>query len=740
MRYISPPAATLLAPTPVERRSSLSREFVGAHDADVPVSVDHYVWLLRRAWWKIALATTLCTGLAGFVAHRIQPEYESTARVALDPQISNTVMGEQGSAALAGGETEQFFTTELELIQSDAVLRPVAQSFHLLLKEDTSGTGALSSSAASAADAPVVLGGLSVVHPANSFLINISYRSPDPRAAAAIANAITESFTLRSHLMRADSSREESEFIGSQLGELKQKMDDSALALAAYEKQLGVINPDEKTSILESRLGELNSAYTAAQNDRVQKEVDLRAFRTGSSAALEVSPQGAELSKMADNVHVAQEKMEAVKGVYGSANAEYKRAASALAEATRQYNVAQEEVGKRIEMQFAEAKHREDLIGLTVQATKGEVDSLNAHSIEYQELKREAESNKTLYAELFRKVQEARINAAFQGSPIRIFDRARPGRQPVFPKKSVFLGLGFLLSLLGSMLVVIIADLADKSLRDPAQTRREMGVDVIGILPHVRRHQSLALTTSRDRNTTLPAVRSRRWFDASEFGTVESYEDAVGALLSTIRVSRFNHTLRSIVVTSPTPGDGKSTCIAYLAAAHARQGHRTLLIDADLRCPTQHHHFRVKDTVGLADAVTGNKGLHELRQHVPNHPNLDIIVAAHAGSSVIERVGKAVEDLLKTAHAEYDMVFIDAPPMLHFAEPIHLSGAADGVLVICRAGQTAKRDVSDVFAKLGRLGAPTLGLVFNQMHQNVSMQYGSYQSYYRKKGRRPSAA
>ena len=541
--------------------------------------------------------------------------------------------------------------------------------------------------------------------------------------------------------MRADASREESEFIRTQLSDLKQKMDDSALALASYEKQLGVINPDEKTSLLETRLGELNTAYTEAQNDRVQKEVDLRALKTGSTAALEVSPQGAELAKMADSVHTAQEKMEAVKGVYGSANAEYKRAASALAEATRQYNAAEEEVGKRIEMQYAEAKHREDLIGITVQATKGEVDALNAHSIEYQELKREAESNKTLYAELFRKVQEARINAAFEGSPIRIFDRARPERQPVFPKMSVFLGLSSLLSLLGSILAVVIADLADKSLRDASQTRREMGVDVIGILPHVRSHKLLAPLSSGDRETKLPAIQGRRWFGGdSAFGTEEAYEDAVGALLSTIRVDRLNQTLRSIVVTSPTPGEGKSTCIAHLAAAHARQGHRTLLIDADLRCPTQQLYFKVKDTPGLADAVTGNKGLHELRQAVPGHPNLDIIVAAHAGSSVIERVGRAVEELLKTAHLEYDLVFIDAPPMLYFAEPIHLAGAADGVLVLCRAGHTAKQEVWEVFSKLERLGAAPLGLVLNQVHQSMSVGYATYQSYYRKKGRVASAA
>jgi succinoglycan biosynthesis transport protein ExoP len=107
---------------------------------------------------------------------------------------------------------------------------------------------------------------------------------------------------------------------------------------------------------------------------------------------------------------------------------------------------------------------------------------------------------------------------------------------------------------------------------------------------------------------------------------------------------------------------------------------------------------------------------------------------------VIERVGQAVEDLLKTAHTEYDMVFIDAPPTLSFAEPIRLAGAADGVLVICRAGRTSKEDVLRVFTQLERLGALPLGLVLNQVHQKMSPQYGGYQSYYSRTRRVADAA
>ncbi len=720
MKQILPPGGAHLARTSSDRLSTPAQHYLPSDAEQMPISLGHYAWLLRRAWWKIAAATVITTGLAGLAAHLLHPMYESTARVAVDPQIPNMVMGDRTPTNLAGSGADQFFNTELELIQSDAVLRPVAQKFGLLLK----GKGG-SAARDEADDAPVSLPGLSVVHPANSFLINITYRSHNPVQAAAIANAITRSFSERSHAIQAGTSREESDFIGAQLGDLKQKMETSAMALAAYEQRMGVINPEEKTSILQSRLDQLNTEYTQAQNDRIQKEVDLRALQTGQTEALEVSPQASELSKMSANVQAAQEKMATVKQTYGSASTDYKRAEGALNEATRQYKAAQGGVGKRIEMQFAKSKHMEDLLAITLRETKNQFDSLNAHSAEYQAVKREAESNKTLYAELFRKVQEARINAAFQGSPIRLFDQARPVPTPVFPKMSVFVGLGFLLSFLGSILAVVVADLMDKSLRDPSQARREMGIDVIGVLPFVRKFEALSIGAAHDHTLALPTVRGNQWFGSSEF-----YEEAVGALLTSIRLSRSRHALRSIVITSPSQGEGKSTCIAHMAAAHARQGHRTLLIDADLRCPSQHRLFDVKNERGLADIVSRKSGLKEACQHVPGIANLDIVVAGEVRRGMTERVGRTVEDLLGPAGEEYDLIFIDAPPMLCFAEPIHLASAADGVVVICRAGQTATQDTAEVLSTLQRLHAVPLGVVLNQVTPKISLQYGSYQTYY----------
>ena len=716
------PSVTMLQQSTYRTRDfSLNLEAQPYSAPEHTVGLSFYWWLIRNAWWKIALTVVLITGGALALCYVLKPVYESTVHIAIDLKTPSTVVGDPVTST-SSTDADQFFNTELKVIQSDTVLRPVVKRFDLA---QPIPSGALPAGM-HVEDAPVSLKNLSVTHPTSSYLIDIAYRSPDTVQAAAVANAIAQSYIVNGREMRARAALDESAFMEKQISALKENMDASVSALAYYEKQLGVIDPEEKTSILTARLQQLNTEYTEAQNDRVRKQVDYKAIESGSTAAIEVSPQAVALAHMEENVHSAQQKMESVKTIYGTNNAEYKKAAGELAELTRQLNAGQVQVGKRIEVEFNESSKREQLLHMSLLATKGQVDALNASSVHYQELKREAEANKNLYAELYRKVKEAGINGAFQNNAIRITDMARPQLHPIFPNKTIFVALAFLFSLVLSIVAVLLADLSDKSLRDPDQTQRVLGLDVLGLLPQVAKHTELSpLNCSRSSAVLAKLNAPDKWFSSVSF-----YEEAARALLSTILLSPMKRPLRSLMVTSAVQGEGKSCCVAHLAAMHAMQGYRTLLIDADLRCPTQHRNFKMEQTFGLADAITDRLSLTALRRSVPGNPLLDIITAGKDSSMACDQVGRAVEQLLKAAYKEYDLVFIDAPPMLCFAEPIQLASLADGVLVVCRAGDTSRQAVSGVLNALRRMGK-TLGLVLNQVHPRLSQNYGPYQSYYR---------
>ncbi len=706
------------------------------------LAISHYFWLFRRYAWQIALSVILAGGLACLYCFRVQPLYEATARITIDQRAPSSGLGQQESP-IGASDTDQIMTTETQLIQSDEVLRPVVAEFHLPVS-GANHARALRNSPSSdtsvdnvVGESPVVIPNLTVTHLANSLLIDIHYRSTDPRLAAAVANAIAQSYISHAIEGRVHASVVVSEFMEKQISQLKQKMDDSALALAGYEREMGVINPDEKISILTARLLQLNTQYTAAENDRINKESEYQAIQSNrststiplSGAALEISSQAAALSRQEQQLHDAEEKLAVAKTVYGPNYAEYKRAANDVAELNRQYQQMRSDISTRIEASYREAVNRESMLRNTLRGAKDESDRLNAHSAQYQELKREADANKSLYDELYRKIKEAGINSGIESSSIRIADLARPPAFPVFPNKTLLIGSASIFALLFSMLVVLIIDLADKKLRDPDQVLRLTGMEVVGVLPDVRTfpsyHRPLAISDGRPSQSNGRTEVVKNWSSSEEY-----YRESIASLLSTILLSSVAEKPRSILLTSASAADGKSSCAAYLAIEHSSLGKKTLLIDADMRSPFHHHYFDLNNEVGIYGAITGKATLPEIRQRVKGTSTLDVIVAGPSSPHVFRHVGRAVSELLRQATLEdYDLVIVDAPPMVGLSEPIEIACLTSGVLVIGDASRTHRQDVNSLSATLDRIGANVLGLVLNRFRPEISENHRQYRSY-----------
>ncbi len=706
------------------------------------MAFSHYFWLLRRNWRWIALFVTLVTASVAVYCYKVQPIYEGVSRITIDQKTPSMAIGQEPTV---GGDVDQSMLTEVQIIQSDAVLRPVVEQFHLNqpVKTAKSNASGSSDSAAGLSDAPVVLPNLSVSRLPNSLLIDIRYRSTDRKQAADVANAIAMSYIAHGMEMRARSSMGLSNFMEKQIAELKGNMNRSSLALAGYERQLGVIDPEQKTSILSARLIQLNSQYTEAENDRIRKETEFRELQSNapadsgatlSGAALEVSPQAAALGRQQELLHAAQEKLAVAKTVYGPNYSEYKRAANDVAELTTQYEQMRSDISKRIEVEYREAVNRANMLHTSLQQAKDESDQLNANSSKYQELKRETEADTKLYDELFHKIKEAGINASFEGTSIRIADEARPGAFPVFPKKSLFISLAFLLSFMASVLAVVLIDIFDKTLRDPDQALRLTGMKVVGLLPYVRRFSNVYKpSTLADEAADMAqiAVSKRDWIATESF-----FRESISTLLSTVLFNRSGSRPRSLLVTSASQGDGKSSCAAHLALAHAGQGRRTLLIDADLRSSFQHDFFNLKNDSGMHDAICKSSKLSDIRQTIEGAPSLDVVVAGPWNRHNVSRVGMQVAELLRQAPAEgYDLVIVDAPPLIGLAEPVEISCLTDGVLVIGDAGRTSQQEIMGVLTTLDRVHAKVIGLVLNRFRMSMSQsykRYGSYSAYARR--------
>jgi capsular exopolysaccharide synthesis family protein len=208
--------------------------------------------------------------------------------------------------------------------------------------------------------------------------------------------------------------------------------------------------------------------------------------------------------------------------------------------------------------------------------------------------------------------------------------------------------------------------------------------------------------------------------------TLTGYDEAIRTLRNSLLLTDFDRRLRSVLVTSASPGEGKSTIAAHLAVAHAEQGHKTLLIDGDLRRPSVHRRFEIPSAVGLSNVLVAELPWQEALVKPAGLEELDILPAGPPSRRAADLVGRGLEQVLAEASFEYDLVILDAPPLLGFAEPLQMATAVDGVIVVTRAGETSRKAVASVIGTLSRLRANLVGLVLNEVHKEMSDSYYYY--------------
>ena len=181
---------------------------------------------------------------------------------------------------------------------------------------------------------------------------------------------------------------------------------------------------------------------------------------------------------------------------------------------------------------------------------------------------------------------------------------------------------------------------------------------------------------------------------------ISSYEEAIRTLRHSILLPDLDRSVKSLLITSATPGEGKSTAIIHLAIAHAEQGKKTLIIDADLRRPSIHKKLNLNGSLGLSNVLLGEFRWKETIVKNEQWPDLDVVPSGTASRRASDLVGSMMMDILDEASKEYDLILVDAPPLLGFAEAMQVAKSVDGVVVMARAGQTSRRAVATVLATL----------------------------------------
>src|SRR5271155_1505637 len=324
-------------------------------------SLSQYLWVVKRHRWKLLGFVIFSVIATVIVSKRLTPLYESTAVIDIDRQTPAAVLGNESTAAVNSADVENYLTTQEQIVQSDAVLRPVVEKYHLMTPalRKLANDPLLSSRLK---DAPIELRALKITRPLHTFLLLISYRSPDPQLSADVVNEVARSYIRHTYDIRYQAASQMTGYMEKQLEELKAKMEQSAGALANLEKDLDVINPEEKTNVFSARLLHLDNDLTAAEVDRAGKEAAYNAVKNGSLPAAEASDQGEQLRALEAKLNEATERFADVKTQFGSSHPVYKKAASQVSELQQEIDGLRRQIVERVDINYKQALNRESLL------------------------------------------------------------------------------------------------------------------------------------------------------------------------------------------------------------------------------------------------------------------------------------------------------------------------------------------------------------------------------------------
>lgn len=200
-------------------------------------------------------------------------------------------------------------------------------------------------------------------------------------------------------------------------------------------------------------------------------------------------------------------------------------------------------------------------------------------------------------------------------------------------------------------------------------------------------------------------------------------------LRTNIRYSSLGNEIKSIVVTSSLPGEGKSTIISNLAAAMATAGKRVIILDCDLRKPTMHKKFSISNSQGLTNILVQDKKITEI-MIAADVPNLYIIPSGPIPPNPSELLGsKGMKDTLEELTRLFDMVLIDTPPVLNISDAQILSTLSQGTIIVAAYGKTERKVILNAKESIEKVGGKILGVVINKIPEKHNDIYGNYYSY-----------
>lgn len=752
------PVLREVAPGPMQ----LARSVAAIHPAAVvhdSILRDYLRVLIKRIW--VVLGTLAVVFGATLIASlRATPIYDAVGSIAInkpDPMLTSL---------RDGNNTVDYYDptdldTEVRILRSDLLALQVISELNLDKMPEFGGKGVNTSSSSielttdamtpNSTRANAVLAGfkshLSVLLEPNTRIIDVHFRSPNKELAARVVNTLANTYIEQNFKTRFESTMQASDWLSRQLVDLQMKVETSQEKLVRYQKEHQILGTDDKQNITTSKLEELNKELTQAESERMEKEALYRLAESGDTdSAASVAAGAATPGRTSPGTSPLLDKLQAQKAdlkiqaaqlstQFGPAYPKVAQLNNQLQEVDRQIQVEMKKVTAHLRGDYQAALDRENLLRAALGEQEQQQNKLNESAIEYSFLKRDFETNRTLYEGLLQKLKEAGVTAGLRSNNIREVDIARTPAGPAEPNIPRNLSFAFVLGLTSGIGLAFLLEGMDNTVRTPEQAQLISGLPSLGLIPMGSKSsaeggvkRALVLNGAKEGKEAVELITQSR----PQSQMAESYR----ALRTSLLLTSLGAPPKTILITSALPREGKTTTSINTAIVLAQKGTRVLLIDADLRRPSIHKTLGLGARVGLSNVLTGGATVQQATVRSSLMPNLYILPAGTPPPNPAELMASTqMVDLLAELREQYDHVVVDTPPTLSVTDAVVISTKADAVVLVIRSSQTTKPALRRARDILMQVNARVAGVLLNAVNLD-SADYYYYYEYQGKYGQR----
>jgi polysaccharide biosynthesis transport protein len=675
-------------------------------EGTLAVTLRQYFYMAIKRRWLILGVALAFTILGGVRTLMKTPLYTATVRIQIEREPVKIVEG--GTTAPTEMGALDFLRTQYELLKTRALAERVVSALGLAensgffkarnvsLSSILGGSGEKGSSSAQAMQeraVEIVLNNMTVSPVQGSRLADVSYVDTSPVRAQQIANGYADAYIASNLDRRFEANAYAKTFLDDQIKQLKIRLEESEKAVLDFAEREKIVEVTDKASIAENNLAAANAALGQLIAERIRAE---QTSRQAENVAVINLPQF--LSNQVIEVLRGQrktleteyqEKLETLKPSYPV----MVQITNKIREVDKQLAAEVKAIRSSLRAAYESSLSQENEMKARIETLKTEVLDLQKKGIQYNILKRETETNRSLYNSLLQRYKEVDIAGGAGTNNVFIVDRATLPGSPSEPNVPRSLILSLALGLGAGAALALFLELLDDRVRAPEEIEQLSGLSTLGIIPLLESRERVEEALNDPRSALTEAYRS--------LGTALQFSTSSGLP-------------RSISVTSAGPGEGKSTTVIAIARHFAQLGLRVLLIDADLRKPSLHTKLNLSNAKGLSNYLTGSSLPPDVFQKT-DHPNLVFMASGPLPPNAADLLsGTRTFSLVKHGSEIFDLILFDSPPLLGLADAQLLANAVAANVFVVAAGERGKGMIRSALRRLQLARIAPIGAVLTK--------------------------